>query len=110
MMVRIMAIAPVLDSYDEYGNYRGQQALFWAYFPAFRNTLVKESAFNPFPDGVKLSWDDMFSLRLFSSYIYKEDNVLDERIQDRWTGIDALYESERIKEKIFNFEHDLWEY
>jgi gliding motility associated protien GldN len=110
MMVRIMAIAPVLDSYDEYGNYRGQQALFWAYFPALRNTLVKEQAFNPLPDGVKMSWDDMFALRLFSSYIYKEENVLDERVQDRWTGIDALYESDRIKEKIFNFEHDLWEY
>jgi gliding motility associated protien GldN len=110
MMCRIMAIAPVLDSYDEYGTYRGQQALFWAYFPSLRPTLVKTQAFNPFPDGMKMSWDDLFALRLFSSYIYKEENVLDERVQDRWTGIDALYESERIKEGIFNFEHDLWEY
>jgi hypothetical protein len=72
---------------------------------------VQNEAYNPFPDAVRLTWDDIFSLRLFSSVIYKEDNVRDERIKDIYESpIDQLYQSEKIKEKIFNFEHDLWEF
>ena len=57
-----------------------------------------------------MSWDDMFQMRLFSSVIIKESNVFDRRIQEYATGLDALRESDRIKEDIFNFEHDLWSY
>lgn len=110
MMVRIMGISPILESYDEWGNYRGDLPMFWAYFPDLRKTLVKTPAYNPFPYGSMLTWDDIFSLRLFSSYIIKEENVRDYRIQDYATGLDALYESERIKNKLFTFEHDLWSY
>lgn len=111
MQSRIMGIAPIMDDYDEWGNFRGVKALFWVYVPAMRPTLVKNEAFNPFPDGVRLTWDDIFAMRLFSSVIIKEDNVRDERIKDVYESpIDQLYQSERIKEKIFNFEHDLWEY
>ncbi len=110
LQVRIMGIAPVLDSYDEYGNFRGELPLFWAYFPDLREILVKKQAYNPFPNSMPMSWDDLLAMRLFSSYIYKENNVRDYRIQDYASGIDALYESERIKESIFNFEHDLWSY
>lgn len=110
LQVRIMGIAPVLDSYDEYGNFRGELPLFWAYYPDLRNILVKKQAYNPFPNAMPMSWDDLLNMRIFSSYIYKENNVRDYRIQDYTTGIDALYESERIKESIFNFEHDLWQY
>ncbi len=110
MQVRIMGIAPILDSYDEWGNFRGELPMFWAYFPDLRNILVRKEAYNPFPNGLNMTWDDLFSMRLFSSYIMKEGNVKDYRIQDYTSGIDALYESERIKEEIFNFEHDLWSY
>ncbi|MCO5234405.1 MAG: gliding motility protein GldN [Chitinophagales bacterium] len=111
MQVRILGIAPIMDDYSEEGVFRGTKALFWIYMPNLRNVLVKTEAFNPFPDGVRLTWDDIFTLRLFSSIIYKEDNVRDERVKDIWEDpIDQLYESERIKEKIFNFEHDLWEF
>jgi len=110
MKVRIMGISPVLESYDENGNYRGDLPLFWAYFPDLRKTLVKTPAYNPFPYGNMLTWDDIFSIRLFSSYVIKEDNVRDYRIQDYATGLDALYESERVKNKLFTFEHDLWSF
>ena len=68
------------------------------------------NAFNPFPDGVRLNWDQIFALRLFGSYIFKVDNVQDRRIKDYKSGIDILYESEAKKQELFNFEHDLWEY
>lgn len=47
---------------------------------------------------------------MFGSYIIKESNVYDRYISSYTTGIDALLESERIKNDIFIFEHDLWEY
>lgn len=111
MQVRILGIAPIMDDYSEEGIFRGVKALFWVFMPSLRDKLVKTEAFNPFPDGIRLTWDDIFTQRLFSSTIYKEDNVRDERVKDIWEDpIDQLYESERIKEKIFNFEHDLWSY
>jgi gliding motility associated protien GldN len=111
MQVRIMGIAPIMDDFDEWGNYRGPKPLFWVYMPSMRNVLVQNEAFNPFPDGVRLTWDDIFAMRLFASVVYKEDNVRDDRIRDVYESpIDQLYQSERIKQRIFNFEHDLWEY
>ena len=47
---------------------------------------------------------------MFSSYIIKEANVMNRKIQQYMLGLDALLEAERIKEEIFNIEHDLWEY
>jgi gliding motility associated protien GldN len=110
MESRILGIAPIMEKYGEFGNYQGDVVIFWAYFPDLRETLVKTEAYNPYPNGIKLTFDDLFAMRLFSSYIIKEDNVDDLRIQDYTTGINALYESERIKEELFNFEHDLWSY
>src|SRR5205814_2365485 len=106
MQVRIMAIAPLY--YDD--EIQQDIPIFWAYYPTLRNTLVKHEVFNARNDAVRLTWDDLFEMRLFSSYIYKESNVFDRRIQDYATGIDALRESDKIKDDIFNFEHDLWSY
>jgi hypothetical protein len=47
---------------------------------------------------------------MFQSYIYKESNVYDRNIQEYATGIDMLLESAKIKDKMFEFEHDLWTY
>jgi hypothetical protein len=47
--------------------------------------------------------------RKFSSFIYKEDNVFDRRIDEYMTGIDALLEAEDIKNKIRLWESELWE-
>lgn len=110
MQVRILGIAPIKDIYDDQGNYRGPQAMFWIYYPDARKYLVKKYVFNSNNDAMQLTWDDLFEMRVFSSYIYKESNVFDARIEDFKEGIDRLYESERIKNEIFNFEHDLWSY
>ncbi len=111
MKVRIMGICPLIDNYDPTtGDFRAEVPVFWVYFPSIRKTLVNSEAFNPFPNGVRLNWDQVFQLRLFSSYIYKVDNVLDQRIKDYKSGIDILYESEAQKQQLFQFEHDLWEY
>jgi hypothetical protein len=38
------------------------------------------------------------------------NNPLQDDIKNYKSGVDRLYESEDIKEKIFNKEHDLWVY
>lgn len=108
--VRIIGIAPLMAVFDDNGNYLGDETLYWLYYPDLRSILAKHEAYNVGNNALRLSWDDVFEARLFSSFIYKEDNVYDRPIQQYATGIDALLESERIKEKIFNFEHDLWTY
>jgi gliding motility associated protien GldN len=108
--VRILGICPVREEYDNEGNLKGTRVDFWIYFPEARNVLAKYEVFNRFNDGQRLSYDDFFLKRFFSSYIIKASNVYDRYISPTYTGLDALLQSEEIENKIFEFEHDLWEY
>lgn len=110
MVVRILGIAPIMEEYNSDGSYRGDKVLFWAYYPELRPVLAKYQVFNTQNDATTSSWEDILEMRFFSSYIYKESNVHDRRVQDYVTGVDALLESDKIKNKIFTFEHDLWSY
>lgn len=110
MMVRILGIAPVIEDYDANGNYRGDMTMYWVPFASLRNILAKEEVFNPGNDWQHYSWDDLFAMRKFESFIYKESNVHDRTIQEYASGTDALLESERIKQEVFEKEHDLWNY
>ena len=107
---RIIGISPILDRYDENGNYQGELPMFWAYYPELRKILINKQAFNPFNDAHRLTWEDVFEARMFSSYIFKESNVYDQRIQDYATGIDGLLESERIRHYLYEKEHNLWSF
>jgi len=108
--VRILGIAPLIKKYDDNGNFLFVMPMFWAYYPELRSVLARREAFNAQNDAMRMTWEDVFEARMFSSYIYKESNVYDRRIQDYKSGIDILLESEDIKNGIFHFEHDLWEY
>lgn len=110
MDVRIIGVCPVRDNFDENGNFRGRDPLFWLYFPEIRPVLAKSEVFNRFNDAERRTYDDIFWKRMFDSYIYKEKNVYDRKIIDYAQGLDALLESERIKGELFKFEHDLWEF
>jgi hypothetical protein len=87
-----------------------EQPAFWIYFPEARNLLVTKAAVNRTNDLAGLSYDDIFMKRIFSSYVVKESNPNDLRIKDYAIGIDKLYESERVKKALMDFEHDLWSY
>jgi len=110
MICRIIGIAPIRDVVDDNDNYRGQEVLFWAHYPSIRQNLVKYAAFNPFNDNDIMTWEDIFEMRLFSSYVMQESNPRNERIIERFNGRDAMMESERIKLEVFKKEHDLWSY
>jgi len=108
--VRILGICPIIEVMDENGEKKGDKPLFWIYFPEARPIFAQSEIFNRYNDAERRSYDDIFFKRMFESYIYKETNVYDRRVSEYARGMDALLESERIKNDIFLFEHDLWEY
>lgn len=110
LQVRILGIAPLQDVKDENGNFKYEKAMFWVYYPAARELLARERVFNYGNDASPMSWEDLMEMRFFASYIYKESNVFDQRLQDYLSGVDLLMEGKKIEAEIFNFEHDLWSY
>ena len=110
LQVRILGIAPLIDVRDENGNFRYEKPLFWVYYPEVRPVLARKKVFNSLNDAALTSWDDLFERRFFASYIFKQSNVRDERLQSVYSGVDLLLEADKIKQEIFNFEHDLWSY
>jgi gliding motility associated protien GldN len=110
MEVRIIGIAPIQEILAPDGSVKGDKVLFWIYFPEARYLLAKAEVYNRQNDAERRTYDEIFWKRMFGSYVYKEENVYDRLISEYSTGMDALLESERVKEEIFLFEHDLWEY
>jgi gliding motility associated protien GldN len=110
MKVRILGIAPLRDVMDDAGNFLFEQPLFWIRYPDCREYFGRHRVFIDGNDSNPLSWEDLFELRRFSSYVFKESNVHNRRLQDYMQGIDILLEGEKIKQEIFNYEHDLWSY
>jgi gliding motility associated protien GldN len=108
--VRIIGICPVVYQYDDNGNITGLRELFWVYFPEARYVFQNFFVQSRHNDSQRMSFDDLFWKRMFQSYIIKESNLYDRDLRDYRAGIDALLESEKIKEKIFIFEHDLWSF
>ena len=108
--VRIIGICPVVYERDDNGNITGLKELFWLYFPECRYVLQNFFVQSRHNDSQRMSFDDLFWKRMFQSYIIKESNIYDRELQNYRAGVDALLESEKIKEKIFNFEHDLWSF
>ncbi len=84
--------------------------LFWVYFPACRPIFAKNEVFNPKNDSERRTFEDIFWKRQFSSTVYKETNVYDRLMLQYSRGIDALLESDRVKQDIFKWEHDLWNF
>jgi len=118
MEVRIIGLCPVRRYNKGEGELEeGEEVvltpkkLFWAYFPSFRNLFAKQEVFNPNNDAERRTFDDIFFKRKFASHIYRVTNVYENRrIETYKKGEDLLLEAERIKDFLFKFEHDLWEF
>lgn len=111
--VRIIGICPIREFVNE-GDASGEtryQKLFWVYYPEARPLLATNVVLNPYNPSQQMSFDDLFIKRLFHSYVVAEENVFNNRTVNMYlSGKDAMLESKRIEDKIFNFEQDLWEY
>ncbi len=111
--VRIIGICPIREFVrpgDAPENVQ-RQKLFWVYYPEARPLLSTNLVLNPYNTAQQMSFDDLFIKRVFNSYIVAEENVFNNRgINAYLTGKNAMLESKRIEERIFNYEQDLWEY
>lgn len=111
--VRIIGICPIREFVRE-GDTSGQvqrEKLFWIYYPEARPLLSTNLVLNQYNPAQQTSFDDLFIKRVFNSYIVIAENVYNNRdISSYLTGKEAMLESKRIEDEIFNFEQDLWEY
>jgi gliding motility associated protien GldN len=113
MYVRILGIAPEKTILNADGSFRAVLPIFWVYYPDLRPFLAKYEAYNGKNFGARMSWEELFESRMFSSRIIKStidnpgDNFISAYIKDPILG---LLEGDDIKEKIFNYEQDLWSY
>jgi gliding motility associated protien GldN len=109
--VRIIALCPYYMGIDPELNRPLHKPLFWIKFDDIRDVLAKNEAFGNNNDAQRISYDDIFMQRRFSSSIYGESNVMDDRMINEYTvGKASLFEADRLKTELFDFEHDLWEY
>jgi gliding motility associated protien GldN len=106
---RIVGIAPMVRV-SVGGVQSDYQPAFWIYFKDVRPILATHEAVNRNSDATGLSFDDVFMKRIFTSYIVKQSNDKNDRIKDYAQGIDKLYESERIKKQLMDWELNLWQY
>ena len=103
-LVRIIAIGPLVVEED------GLSQVCWIPYEDSREVLANALAFNRNNSAQRRTYDEILQKRIFDSYIVKEENVYDRYINSYAFNIDALYESERIKNEMFDFEQSLWEY
>jgi gliding motility associated protien GldN len=113
MYARILGIAPLQTVLNSDGSFRAVTPLFWVYYPDLRSMLTKYEAYNGKNYGARMSWEELFESRMFASRIIKSsidnpgDKMISEYIKDPILG---LLEGDNVKEKIFNYEQDLWSY
>jgi len=116
LFVRILGIAPVIPFKLSTGEIipNSERAVWWIYYPDVRPTLAKSEVYNPKNFGARMSWEDLFESRLFSSYIIQSsfDNPYNLPLAAVYPNntLFRLLEGERVKEKIFNYEQSLWAY
>ncbi len=111
---RMLGIAPIVpDVYTMDKEEKEYIRIFWVYFPAARDVLHKAKAFNEENSAMAITFDHLLNSRRFSGNIVKEENVYGDRLIEEYLKDNAqmqLLESERIKDKIRNFEQDMWNY
>lgn len=111
---RLLGIAPVAPDVNFIDTDNVDLVeLFWVFFPDARQVLHNAKAFNNENSAVPFSFDHLLNARRFNGYVYREENVQGDRTINEYISENALMqllESDRVKEKIRNFEQDMWSY
>ncbi|MHA3787669.1 type IX secretion system ring subunit PorN/GldN [Flavobacterium hauense] len=116
MKYRILGICPM--AVDAMSKLRQGEAaepieLFWVFYPGARDILHKAKAFNEKNSAMPITFDHLLNSRRFTAVIVKEENVYGDRLIEDYMKDNSqmqLLEAERIKDKIRNFEQDMWNY
>jgi len=113
---KIMAIAPLRsdritkDSTDVIGALN-QSIMFWIPFDKLRPYLAMQYIIPNRNETKRVTYDEFFQKRLFTSYIVGEGNMYNRLIPDYAKDPEHIRkEQDRIATELLNFEQDLWEY
>lgn len=113
---RILGIAPVKNVITSAGLNLGETELFWVYYPDMRPIFAKYEVYNGKNYGARMSWEDLFESRMFYGRIIKStlDNPFNLPLNQQQglkdNTILQLLQGENIKNKIFDYEQNLWSY
>lgn len=111
---RLLGIAPVAPDVNFIDSENPDLVeLFWVFFPDAREVLHQAKTFNNENSAIPLSFDHLLNSRRFNGYVYQEENVQGDRKISEYISDNALMqllESDRVKDKIRNFEMDMWSY
>jgi gliding motility associated protien GldN len=117
MKYRLLGIAPAgYDIQSQNPSFSGEPQIipyFWVWYPDARQALHDAKVINNQNSAMPFSFDYLLNSRRFEAFIYKTENVYEDRevadyIQDN--ALFQLLESNRLKEEIRNFELDMWNY
>jgi gliding motility associated protien GldN len=111
---RLLGLCPIVpDVYTVGKEEQDYIEIFWIYFPAAREVLHQAKAFNDRNSAMPITFDHLLNSRRFNAVIYKEENVYGDREIAEYMKENSqmqLLESERVKDKIRDFEQDMWNY
>ncbi len=114
---KIMAIAPLYgaspynkEKVDSW-KYFQQSILCWFVFDELRPYLAKQYVIPNGNETQRLTYDEFFAQKLYSSYLLGDSNMLNKMLLQYVQDPDKIRkEQKRIETEILNAEQDLWEY
>lgn len=111
---RLLGICPITpDVFTMNNEEKDFIDLFWVFFPAARDVFHEAKAFNDKNSAMPISFDQILNSRRFNAVIYQEENVYGDRPITSYmknNSQNQLLEAQRVKEKIRDFEEDMWNY
>jgi gliding motility associated protien GldN len=124
MYSKIMTIAPLYALHPDNTNsklsfkYFQESVICWFAFDEFRQFLSKQYVIPNGNETQRLTYDDFFSQKLYSSYLVGDSNMFNKMLlenQELSTTPEKFQtlirkEQKRIETEIMNAEQDLWEY
>lgn len=122
LYTKIIGIAPLYSAHPYKQNASAMSAfhtsiLFWVLFDELRPYLAKQYIINNGNELQRLTFDDFFAQKMYSSYLLGDDNQFGRMLLDYDKVIPEAHfeqfikkEQKRIETELLNFEQDLWEY
>ena len=112
--VRIVALSLIYNKCQDRGDELECFAipLFWIPMNDMRvrNVFVTHNSYDERNSRSEMTYDDVFVTRYFDSFVTRETNTYNRSISSYLTGTDAILESQRVEDYLFNIESDMWEY
>ena len=92
-------------------NFFQSSVLCWYLFDELRPFLAKQYIIPNGNETQRLTYDEFFAQRLYSSYLLGDENMVDKMLLQTYNDAESIRrEQKRIETELLNVEQDLWEY